>query len=258
VTIPQIPHTVDHRERYAVVSCHVERPLDDRAWSRFSALQERRPGGFAVAALLRPADVVAGEDAGRWLDRAREAAERGPLGQHTHWTSPAHARPSGGDPAARVRADAAAMRAGGLRPTLFCGGGWYLDEAVAEAVAELGYVDCTATAFRPPTLPPGAPRLELDRPARLVLPSGARLPELPSTHSLGMLARGVLRRRLDAPLVHVYFHDTDLLDPRRRGALEWALRVLARRRTPATLDEVATRDADAEEIEFAVALERGR
>ena len=43
------------RERYAVVSCHVERPLDDAVWARFAALQEERPGGFAIAALVRPA-----------------------------------------------------------------------------------------------------------------------------------------------------------------------------------------------------------
>lgn len=253
MTIPQIPHTVDHRQRYAVVSCHVERPLDDPTWSLFSALQERAPGGFAIAALIRPPDAAAGEDGERWLERAREAAERGPLGQHTHWTGPAHARPTGGDPAERVRAEGEALRSAGLRGTLFCGGGWYVDEGVAEAVAALGYADCTATAFTPPTLPPGAPRLALDRPARLVLPSGARLLELPSTHSLGMLVRGVLRR-LEPPLVHAYFHDTDLLDPRRRLALEAALRVLARRRTPARLDELAGRLADAPEVEFAAAF----
>ena len=32
-------------ERFAVLSCHVERPLEHGAWERFSALQERRPGG---------------------------------------------------------------------------------------------------------------------------------------------------------------------------------------------------------------------
>ena len=84
------------QERYAVVSCHVERPLDDAVWARFLSLQERRPGGFALAALMRPADTSAGEDESRWLERAREAAARGPLGQHTHWTAPDHARPTGG------------------------------------------------------------------------------------------------------------------------------------------------------------------
>ena len=75
----------------AVASCHVERPLDDAVWSRFCDLQESRPGGFAVAALMRPADEAHGEDAQAWLARAREAAERAPLGHHTHWTAPDHA-----------------------------------------------------------------------------------------------------------------------------------------------------------------------
>ena len=45
-------------------------------------------------------------------------------------------------------------------------------------------------------------------------------------------------------VVHVYFHDTDLLSARRRRALEVALRVLGRRRRPVDLDELA--DAAAE------------
>ena len=50
------------RKRYAVVSCHVERPLEDGIWARFTALQERRPGGFPIAALMRPPDPAAGEE----------------------------------------------------------------------------------------------------------------------------------------------------------------------------------------------------
>src|SRR5205823_13904916 len=150
-------------KRYAVVSCHVEAPLDDRAWALFSSLQERRPGGFRIAALMRPPHE--GEDRARWLERARAAAARGPLGHHTHWTSPTHARPSGGDPAARVREEASWLRENGLEPRLFCGGGWYLDAAVAATLAELGYADCTATAFRPAYLAASAPRAALDAPA---------------------------------------------------------------------------------------------
>ncbi len=200
-------------KRYAVVSCHVERPLDDRAWEAFARIQAQRPGGFAVAALIRPPDRDAGEDGERWLLRAREASR--PLGHHTHWTSPSHARPTGGDPAGRVRREGAWLREHGLEPTLFCGGGWYTDDAVRAAVAELGYADCTSRE--------GAPRRDGD------------LVELPTTHSLGQLARGVLGR-LDEPVVHAYFHDYDLLDSRRRHALVWALRVLARRREPTDLD----------------------
>jgi hypothetical protein len=54
---------VEGLERYAVVSCHVERPLDDRVWTAFERLLERRPGGFAVTALIRPPHAGSGEDA---------------------------------------------------------------------------------------------------------------------------------------------------------------------------------------------------
>jgi hypothetical protein len=227
-------------ERYAVVSCHVERPLDDAVWGTFARFQERRPGGFRVAALLRPADPAYGEDEDAWLRRAQEAAARGPLGHHTHWTAPDHARPTQGDPGALVLEQGRRLRELELQPTLFCGGGWYGDAGVAEACAQLGYVDCTATAYRPAYLEQGAPRFALSFPARVVLPSGRRLLALPSTHSLGMLARQVLLPSgLRADVVHVHFHDTDLLDGRRRLALVWALRALARRRVVTDLDVLA-------------------
>jgi len=214
-------------------------------WVRFAELQEGRPGGFRIAALIRPADPAHGEDETAWVARAREAAARGPLGHHTHWTAPDHARPTGGDPGARVLEEGRKLRELGLRPTLFCGGGWYADLGVAEACAELGYVDCTATAYRPSYLPLGAPRFALATPGRIVLPSGGRLLELPSTHSLGMLAREVLApSRLQADVVHVHFHDTDLVDARRRSALVWSLRALARRRATTDLDALVERLAE--------------
>jgi hypothetical protein len=196
----------------ALVSCHLERPFDDASWRAFSMLQKKRPGGLEIAALIRPPHD--GEDRGLWLERARIAAAGGPLGHHTHWTSPSHARPTGGNPAERVRAEAAFMRDEGLVPTLFCGGGWYMDEEVAEAVADLGYTDCTARGRGPCTLS---------------LSSGAQLHELPTTHSLGQLARGVLWQL--PPYVHAYFHDYDLLESRRMLALTAGLRVLALRRS---------------------------
>jgi hypothetical protein len=188
----------------AIVSCHVEQPLDDETWRRFDELQRSRPGGFDVIALVRPPDAAHGEDEERWLARAGAAAARAPLGLHTHWTSPSHARPTGGDPAERVRRDAAWMRERGLEPRFFCGGGWYTDDAVRAAVRDLGLVDCTS---------------------RVGTPSAG---ELPTTHSLGRLARAVA-----GPLpayVHAYFHDYDLLDTRRRIALVAALRLLGLRR----------------------------
>jgi hypothetical protein len=62
-----------------------------------------------------------------------------------------------------------------------------------------------------------------------------------------MAARAALRR-LPA-YVHVYFHDTDLLDRRRARALEWALRIIGRRRRPERLDRL---DAE-QELDFSAA-----
>jgi len=237
------------RERYAVVSCHVERPLDDAVWARFVALQRRRPGGFAIAALMRPADPAFGEDETLWLERAREAASLGPLGHHTHWTAPDHARPSSPerDPlasdccketGARVLAEGGRMRELGLSPTLFCGGGWYTDVEVAVACAELGYVDCTPRAQRPPYLAQSERWASLAAPAVVELPSGRPLRAIPTTHSLGDLVRALPARDLPA-CVHVYFHDTDLLDRRRRALLHVVLRGLARRARVTDLDALA-------------------
>src|SRR5881227_3280500 len=134
---PQIPHMeAISVPSGSVVSCHLERPLDDEAWLRFSALQRRHD----LIALIRPPDPAYGEDEQVWLERAKTL---GRLGLHTHWTSPTHARPTGGDPAARVRHEAEWMRARGLEPRWFCGGGWYTDETVQATVRELGLVDCT-------------------------------------------------------------------------------------------------------------------
>ena len=237
--------------RYAVVSCHAERPLDDEVWSRLSALQERRPGGFRIAALLRPPDRAAGEDEQRWLARAHEAAARGPVGLHTHWTAPDHARPTGGDPAGLVREQILWMReSAGIEPVAFCGGGWYMDEEVASVLAELGVTDCTATAFRPGYLPADAARLEVGEPAYVELATGARVLELPTTHGIRSLVRAAFAP-LRAPLVHAYFHDTDLLDGSRRAALRGALAILGRRRTPTDLDEVQRRFTPAKTMSFA-------
>ena len=223
-------------ERHAVVSCHVERPLDDAVWARFSALQERRPGGFAIAALVRPADPACGEDEKIWLERARAAAARGPLGHHTHWTAPDHARPTAGGTGERVRAEGARLGELGLAPTLFCGGGWYTDVEVAKTCAALGYADCTPRATRPGYLAPGEPWVRLAAPARIALPAGEELLALPTTHSLGELARALLRRKAMPGIVHVYFHDTDLLDRRRRALLGALLPLLARVAEPTDLD----------------------
>jgi hypothetical protein len=193
-------------ESAAIVSCHVEQPLHDVVWNCFIDLQRRRPGGFDVIALIRPPDTAFGEDADRWLERVRRVADDLTLGLHTHWTSPSSARPTGGDPAARVRREAEWLRDHGLEPRFFCGGGWYSDDAVEHAVRELGLIDCTP---------------------RQGLPS---VGVLPTTHSLGRLARTVWRSL--PPYVHAYCHDYDLVDTGRRRAFITALTVLRRRRPP--------------------------
>jgi hypothetical protein len=140
----------------------------------------------------------------------------------------------------RVSDEGARLHREGLAPTLFCGGGWYTDLTVAEACAHLGYLDCTPRASRPPYLAAGERWAWLTRPSVIELASGRELRAIPTTHSLGDLARGLGRGTLP-PLVHVYFHDTDLLDRRRRALVGIALRVLARRAEVLDLDTAANR-----------------
>jgi hypothetical protein len=117
------------------------------------------------------------------------------------------------------------------------------------ALAELGYVDCTATTFRQSYLPPGAPRLQLAGPALVRLPSGSGLLELPATHSLGMLGRSL---RLP-PLVHVHFHDWELADRRRAVAIDALLRLLGLRRRAVDVSELARQAAPGAEIAWQTA-----
>jgi hypothetical protein len=237
-----MPPTVT--ERYAVVSCHVERPLDDTVWAAFAELQAHPPGGIPVAALLRPPDPQAGEhDEATWLERARAASLRGPLGHHTHFTSPTHARPTGGAPGERVAREGAWLRERGIAPTVFCGGGWYTDASVARACAALGYVDVTPRTTRPRYLDDGAAWAELDSPARIEV-DAAMLVAVPTTHGAGDLLRALVRPGLPAG-IHAYFHDTDLVDPRRRRLIALGLRLLARRRPQSDLDVVAASVASA-------------
>ena len=246
-TSPLMPHTT--RKRYAVVSCHVERPLEDEIWELFSALQERRPGGFSVAALMRPADPAAGEDEDGWLERAREAAARGPLGHHTHWTAPDHARPTGDGTAERVLAEGLRLRELGLDPTLFCGGGWYTDADVAEACAELGYIDCTPRASRPAYLGSGEAWASLREPGPATASLGARA-RRDSDDALARRPRTRASPVAALPAVtHVYFHDTDLAERRRRRLLlDAVLRLLGADSASRRISTRSRRLDDAPEI----------
>jgi hypothetical protein len=236
-------------KRYAIASCHVERPLDDTVWHAFERLQEERPGGFAIAALLRPPDPNEDEDPERWIARALAAAGRGPIGHHTHFDGAGRARPSGPGAVDRFRREAEWLEQVDVAPTVFCGGGWYMDADLAGELAVRGYADSSATRFPLPWLKPGDPHMTLDRPAWLTIGDGLRLLELPLTRSLGSLWRGMVRPGgLDEPVLHVYFHDWELADARRRAAIATGLRLLARRRTPTDLDTLRTSLVDAPEL----------
>jgi hypothetical protein len=234
-----LPTSAQSLQRYATVSCHVEQPLHDEVWARYRELLARRVGGFVIASLMRPPDPSESEAGGTWLQRAEEAAKYGPLGHHTHFGGPTTARPPDGSPppADRVVREAAWLREHGVRARFFCGGGWYIDEAVALAVADAGYIDCTATDLPPSYLSQDAARARLAGPAWVVLPGGKRMLELPTTHGLGRLLRTPPSKL--PPVVHFYFHDTDLVSARRRMAIVVALRMLGRLRRPRALAEVA-------------------
>ena len=112
----------------AVVSCHVESPLDDRVWHAFESLLQRRPGGFVVTPLLRPPHVPPARtkscgSSGRVARRRwrRSGTTRTGAARHRR------ARRATVDAAAMVREEAAWFREHGLEPRFFCGGGWYLD-----------------------------------------------------------------------------------------------------------------------------------
>jgi len=217
-------------DRVAVLSCHAERPLDDAVWTAYRSFEARWP----VASLMRPPAPESNEPEEPWVDRAARVRL---LGHHTHWGGVSQARPLGGDPAARVRREGAWLRERSLEPRFFCGGGWYFDEGVAAAVADLGYVDTTGTSYRLPYLTADAPHLRVQEPSWLALPDGRRLLELPATHSAGMLVRALAR-----PLprvVHVHFHDWELVNRRFARALEIALRILRTRRRLIGLDQLA-------------------
>ena len=164
---PQIPHMRD-----SVPSRTLRRLLPRRAAARRRRLAALRRAPAPPARRLRRdrADAAArrayGEDEERWLERARAAAAHGPFGHHTHWTSPTHARPTGGDPArARPRARARWLRAARARAPLLLRRRLVHGRGVAAASPS----SATSTAPRPPsgrtTCPPGAPRLALAAPA---------------------------------------------------------------------------------------------
>ena len=222
--------------RYAVVSCHVERPLDDEAWRRFPPLQERRPGGFAIAALMRP--PAEGEDE-RLLARAgaRGGTAHGPFGHHTHWTAPDHARPTGGDPAARVLEQGALAALGRPRGPLLLRrrlvhGRERRRSGRRARLRRLHGDRVPARLSRARTLRTSSCTSRRGWGCRRPAPARA------ADDALARHARARSARSLSAGIVHVYFHDTDLLDVRRRAALRVGLAFLGLKRTALDLGEL--------------------
>ena len=117
-----------------------------------------RPGGFAIAALMRPPDPAHGEDE---AIVARAGAARrppaGPLGHHTHWTAPDHARPTRQAILARACASegrvAARARARSRRSSAAAAG--TRTPRSQRRAPSSATSTAPPTAYRPPYLAPG-------------------------------------------------------------------------------------------------------
>ena len=230
-------------DRYAVVSCHVERPLDNDVWAAFERLLRRRPAGFTVTALIRPPDTRSGEDQALWLERARRADELGPLGHHTHWGGPTQARPAGD-------ADAAEL----VRTKL---NGFVPKGSVRSTSAAAAGISTRPSQrrWRPSGTSTAARRRSdraTSRTTRRGCSSTARVRcscrAARCCASCRPRTRSACSRAVFATLrgpVHLHFHDWELLDRRRALALEVVLRALRLRRRPIDADELVRRTAEA-------------
>ena len=82
-------------------------------------------------------------------------ARRGPLGQHTPWTPPYHPRPRGDAAGVRLRDEGRSLRESDVEPTLFCGGGWYMDgkagaeDLIAKVLNDPALMKTLASAPKP-------------------------------------------------------------------------------------------------------------
>ena len=229
------------RERYAVVSCHVERPLDDAVWALFSALQRRRPGGFrdrgshsSGRRRVRGGRVrLARAGRARPLQTGRSDTTR--TGRRPTTLGPRAVRPvSASSPRARGSVSSGSRRgcsaeAAGM-PT----------SRSRRRVRSSGTSTARHAPARPPYLPPGERWASLTALRSSSCRRDGRWARFRRrTRSATSLAPS--RRRVLPDLVHVYFHDTDLLDRRRRALLGLLLRLLARRARVSDLDALAAR-----------------
>ena len=155
------------RVKLATVSCHVERPLDDRTLGRVLGV----PGPPAGRLRDRGADAPArrrtrarrsGSPARGSPPRAgRSATTR--TGAGANQARPVGRRPGRARPAERRPGCASA---GSSRSSSAAAAGTWTRASPPRSPSS-GYADCTATAFRPDYLAADAPRLELAEPAWL-------------------------------------------------------------------------------------------
>ena len=89
---------------HAVVSCHVERPLDDAVWAAFESTASSAGPAGSSSRRCCGRRRGSGENDELWLERARRvAASLAPLGHHTHWGGADAGAPAEGvDAAARA------------------------------------------------------------------------------------------------------------------------------------------------------------
>ena len=213
------------RERYAVVSCHVERPLDDAVWARFSrssgdgraASRSPRSCGPPIRPSARTRRPGSSERA-RQRRSARSGTTRTGRPRTTRdrrgGRDDGRARSRRGRTNARARSRADAL----LRRWLVHG-----------RRASPRRAPSSATSTARPALQPtsvSAPRASGGRRSTR-RPSWSCRRAASFARSRRRTRSAILRARSDAAicleLVHVYFHDTDLLDapagaPSRRPA----------------------------------------
>ena len=233
-----MPHTgsILHG-RYAVVSCHVERPLRRRG------VAPLRAAAAAAARRLRDrgADAAAGGRGGRGA--LARACPRGASSSARSACTRTGPRPTTRGRRAATRPRSCASRASGCaRPAstsrLFCGGGWYIDAEVARGRRGARLRGLHGDGVPPVYLERGAPHLQLQEPAWLELGS-RRAPARAADDALDRDARARrARARSGGQVVHAYFHDTDLLDRRRAAALRVGLAFLGLKRTATDLREL--------------------
>jgi hypothetical protein len=219
-----------------VVSCHVERPLDDETWARFTRFQSSEPGGFRIAALMRPPAPEAEKREDLWLDRVAVARVQAPVGHHTHFGGVAQARPRdfrrGRGPAAPRSRVAQGQGRGApvlVRRRLVSDAG---DRARPHRLRLCGL----HSDRLPPRVPANRRAPRPNRGAVLAPAPGwtptARAPDDPLARDGGQTGADALP--ITSLPVHVYFHDWDLMDVRRADLLRGLLSAPRRSDTAST------------------------